>query len=316
MDSKNKSTEQELLSSEGVKIFACEVARDFMQLPLQIVKLPFLAAQKAAEGVGYAVNSSKGILGSNNGNEENVDDHMNGAIKTPELPSKYVPLERKESQRGDVSVSPEAQNSEAQEKIGIDFLRAVEEILMSIELDSVKYNVNTIFQDYVIFLLVTIMTTVSTYLNWDDIQIPFHVSALWLIASFYVGIVVCRTEPILKKIQVTEEQIIEASSNKRSDTMTSQVMRSIIERISMFPTRREGVLLTEELPAGFFTCLLNEISEPEISQKLMNRLLRASSHTKTPDGMGIIPVFKYRGMDVLLSDSPENPIHKNVYLNK
>jgi len=314
MDSKKKSTEKELLSSEGVKIVACEAARDFMQLPLQIVKLPFLAAQKAAEGVGYAVNSSKGILGSNSGNEENVDGQMDGAVKTPELPSKDVPLERKESERG--NVSPEAENSEAQGKNGIDFLRAVEEILLYIGLDSVKYNVNMIFQDYVIFLLVTIMTTVFTYLNWDDIHIPFHVSALWLIASFLVGIVVCRIEPLLQEVQVTEEQIIETSVNKRSETMTNEVMRSIIERISMFPTRREGVLLTEELPAGFFTCLLNEISEPEISQKLTNRLLRASSHTKTPDGMGIIPVFKYRGMDVLLSDSPENPIHKNVYLNK
>jgi len=191
------------------------------------------------------------------------------------------------------------------------------------------------------FLLMFIFgaTVGVTHLYWEDImknQLPLQVVALWLSLFFLEGYIVaenrCDTayQVVLHQMQhqmqdqqkLLSQSSLQNSTNTSEDASIAQQRRTFLESILRmnYSTERVEVpsLKAEKtliLPRGFFSCLQKESSEPAVSELLIKRLLRSESHTRTPDGMGIIPICKYRGMDIFLTDSPEDPIYKNRHLN-
>jgi hypothetical protein len=188
------------------------------------------------------------------------------------------------------------------------------------------------------FLLMFICgaTVGVTHLYWEDIiknQLPLQVVALWLSLFFLEGYIVAENrcdaayKVVLDQMQEQLNLLSQASlpnaKNRPEDASMAQQRRTFLESILRLNYSAERVKVpslkaerTLVLPKGFFSCLQKESSEPAVSEILIKRLLRSESHTRTPDGMGIIPICKYRGMDILLTDSPEDPIYKNRHLNE
>jgi hypothetical protein len=175
------------------------------------------------------------------------------------------------------------------------------------------------------------------YLYWEDIiknHIPLQVVVLWLALFFLEGYIVAENrcdaayKVVLDQMQkqlnlLSQSSLPNNTTTRFEDTSCAQQRRTLLEsvlRLNYSPERVEVPSMKDErtliLPKGFFSSLQNDSAEPSVSELLTNRLLRSESHTKAPDGMGIIPVCKYRGMDILLTDSPEDPIYKNKYLNE
>ena len=201
--------------------------------------------------------------------------------------------------------------------------------------------IELLLRDNVIILVLSVVTTIITYLRWEDVtknQVPFQVAAGWLVLTFLVGYVVAQTRleleykeerEQLKKLQQEQKKaaLLPRSSQSTSASEDSHVAfehrhsfllsaMSIVARKKIVTLPKVSVEEEVILPEGFFTCLREKVTEPEICPFLLKRLLIPASNTKTPDGKGIIPICKFRGMDILLTDSPEDPIYKNKLLNK
>jgi len=180
-----------------------------------------------------------------------------------------------------------------------------------------------------LFLIITVIA--ATYMEWQEIKnnhFPFHVTALWMALMFLEGFIVAENRCDAKYKKALDELKKIPSRSSSMSTIASeddhvQNRRSfLLNAMSMVIAKPEAIPSAVKvdrafsLPSGFYSCLQKEMTEPNISEFLLKRLLRPAPHTRTPDGKGIIPMCKYRGMDVFLTDSAEDPIHKNVYLNK
>jgi hypothetical protein len=187
-----------------------------------------------------------------------------------------------------------------------------------------------------LLLIICITTTGVTYLYWEDImknRLPLQVVALWMSLMFLEGYIIAENrcdakfKVILDQKQKELDFLSQSSqstiTDRSEDTVFVQERRTFLESVLRLNYSADRVVVPSvkakrplTLPKGFFSCLQNECVEPTISESLLKRLLRPASHTKTPDGKGIIPICKYRGMDIFLTDSPEDPIYKNRYLNE
>lgn len=174
------------------------------------------------------------------------------------------------------------------------------------------------------------------YLYREDIMknhIPLQVVVLWLTLFFLEGYIVAENrcdaaykvvlDQMQEQLNLLSQSSLPNATTRSEDASCGQQRRTLLEsvlRLNYSPERVEVPSMKDKrtliLPKGFFSCLQNDSVEPSVSEILTKRLLRSACHTKTPDGMGIIPVCKYRGMDILLTDSPEDPIYKNKYLNE
>lgn len=180
-----------------------------------------------------------------------------------------------------------------------------------------------------LFLSITVIAT--TYMEWQEIKnnhIPFHVTALWMALMFFEGFIVAENrcdakyKKALDELKNIQSQSSSMSTIASEDDLVQNRRSFLLNAMSMVIAKPEAIPSTvkmdraSSLPSGFYSCLQKKITEPDVSEFLLKRLLRPAPHTRTPDGKGIIPMCKYRGMDVFLTDSAEDPIHKNVYLNK
>jgi hypothetical protein len=119
---------------------------------------------------------------------------------------------------------------------------------------------------------------------------------------------------------------VRTSTESRADFLRSQV--SMIGKVGASSTgaelapaedRDHGENKDQLLPEGFFTSLQDQLGDepPQICDFLCKRLLKIDNLTRHPkNDQQIMPLCTWRGIDFLLTDSPEEPIYRNRYLNR
>jgi len=192
-------------------------------------------------------------------------------------------------------------------------------------------------------LFLCVAAVAVTYNSWERIRkeygMPLHAVAFWLAIMFLEGFIISQNmlealykgeiEQLRMNAKYRQSSISQATSTiatietpsdeKRRNYLLKTMSMTIAKRVSIsdsLPIPFVHVGRAPSFPKGFYSCLLQPVIEPEISEFLLRRLLRACSHSKATDGTAVVPICKYRGLDIFLTDSPEDPIHQNAHLNK
>ena len=192
-------------------------------------------------------------------------------------------------------------------------------------------------------LFLCVAAVAVTYNSWERIQteyvMPLHAVAFWLAIMFLEGFII--SQNMLEALYKKEIEQLRLNAKYRQSSISQSASTIATIEIPSDEKRRNYLLKTMSMtiakkgsisdnvpipfvhvegapnfPKGFYSCLLEPAIEPEISDFLLRRLLRACCHSKATDGTAVVPICKYRGLDIFLTDSPEDPIHQNAHLNK
>jgi len=121
-----------------------------------------------------------------------------------------------------------------------------------------------------------------------------------------------------KRVTQLEMQV----NSNQLDSISCQKRQSFLKRASFLITEKVTADRDKDalLPDEFFSVLQDRktslAEETKICDSLMNRLLKVDTFSKSPDGQKVKPICTWLGNDYLLTDSPEDPIYRNKYLNR
>jgi hypothetical protein len=192
---------------------------------------------------------------------------------------------------------------------------------------------------YIVGVLAAVLTSYQNF----HVTIAGHVSPLlWFVSvgvAFFVGRYQARAaaqsilENSKRQFRSMEKQMIKLreSNSRNSEAMKRQSFlrhtASVISGQRMDNQASDAAVsrakIDPRLPEGFFSVLQMKDenvfaagSKPQIAPFLMNRLLKKPTISKNADATEAVPLCQWLGSDYLLTESAEDPIYKNKYLNR